>query len=73
MYAIRSYYERSKKQVLVNAIPFLVFFLYFLIALLLKKGFAVDPATGTVSMESFKYLHNLLAMPVVTIILLVGA
>ncbi len=65
-------YERSKKQVLVNAIPFLVFFLYFLIALLLKKGFAVDPATGTVSMESFKYLHNLLAMPVVTIILLVG-
>ena len=65
-------YERSKKQLLYNAIPFLVFFLYFLIALLLKDGFAVDPATGTVSMESFKYLHNLLAMPLVTIILLVG-
>lgn len=65
-------YERSKKQLLYNAVPFLVFFLYFLIALLLKDGFAVDPETGTVSMESFKYLHNLLAMPVVTIILLVG-
>jgi cytochrome d ubiquinol oxidase subunit II len=65
-------YGRSKKQVLVNAVPFLVFFLYFLVALLLKDGFAVDPATGTVSMESYKYLHNLLAMPVVTIILLIG-
>ncbi|PTN08860.1 cytochrome d ubiquinol oxidase subunit II [Mangrovibacterium marinum] len=65
-------YERSKKQVLVNAVPFLVFFLYFLIALLLKDGFAVDPVTGAVSMESYKYLHNLLAMPVVTILLVVG-
>ncbi|WP_163708893.1 cytochrome d ubiquinol oxidase subunit II [Mangrovibacterium lignilyticum] len=65
-------YERSKKQVLYNAVPFLVFFLYFLIALLFQDGFAVDAATGTVSMESYKYLHNLLAMPVVTLILLVG-
>jgi len=65
-------YERSKKQILINAIPFLVFFLYFLIALLLKAGYAYDTATGTVSMEDFKYLHNLLAMPVVTLVLLVG-
>jgi cytochrome d ubiquinol oxidase subunit II len=37
------------------------------------SGFAVDPATGTVSMESGKYLHNLLAMPVQGIgFLLVG-
>lgn len=65
-------YERSKKQVLYNAVPFLVFFLYFLIALLLKDGWAVDPQTGEISKESFKYLHNLLAMPVVTVILLTG-
>ncbi|MFV0378743.1 MAG: cytochrome d ubiquinol oxidase subunit II, partial [Mangrovibacterium sp.] len=65
-------YRRSKKQVLYNAVPFLVFFLYFLIALLLKDGFAYNPATGIVSLESYKYLHNLLAMPLVTIILLVG-
>ncbi|MFV0379078.1 MAG: cytochrome d ubiquinol oxidase subunit II [Mangrovibacterium sp.] len=65
-------YRRSKKQVLYNAVPFLVFFLYFLIALLLKDGFAYNPATGIVSLEPYKYLHNLLAMPLVTIILLVG-
>ncbi len=65
-------YERSKKQLLYNTVPFLVFFLYFLIALLLKKGFAVNPETGEVTMESFKYLHNLLAMPVVLLLLLVG-
>ena len=63
---------RSKKQVLYNAIPFLVFFLYFLIALLLKKGFAVQPDTGEVSLEKFKYLHNVLQMPLNTVILLVG-
>jgi len=64
--------ERSKKQVLYNAIPFLVFFLYFLIALLLKKGFAVHPETGEISMEKFKYLHNVLQMPLNTVILLAG-
>jgi cytochrome bd ubiquinol oxidase subunit II len=63
---------RSKKQTLVNAVPFLVFFLYFLIWLLLKEGFAVNAETGIVSMEKFKYLHNLLQMPLVLVILLVG-
>lgn len=63
---------RSKKQVLYNAIPFLVFFLYFLIALLLKDGYAYDPQTGIVSLEEYKYLHNLVAMPVLTIVLLLG-
>ena len=65
-------FERSKKQVLYNAIPFLVFFLYFLIRLVTKQGFAVDTATGVVSMENFKYLHNLIQMPLVLIILLLG-
>lgn len=63
---------RSKKQLLYNTIPFLVFFLYFLIWLLLKEGFAVDPATGVVSMEKYKYLHNVLQMPLNTIILIIG-
>ena len=33
--------------------------------LLTRKGFAVDPATGIVRYEAFKYLHNLLQMPAV--------
>ena len=63
---------RSKKQLLYNTIPFLVFFLYFVIALLLKQGFAVNPDTGEVFMEDYKYLHNILQMPLNTVILLVG-
>ena len=35
-------------------------------------GFAVD-ADGVVAMEPYKYLHNLLEMPVVLILFLVGA
>jgi len=64
--------ERVKKQLLLNAIPFLVFFLIFLIWTLLSSGFAVNPETGVVSMESYKYLHNLIQMPVVAVILLLG-
>ncbi len=64
--------ERVKKQLLLNAIPFLVFFLIFLIWTLLSSGFAVNPETGIVSMESYKYLHNLIQMPVVAVILLLG-
>jgi cytochrome bd ubiquinol oxidase subunit II len=63
---------RAKKQLLINTVPFLVFFLAYVIALILSSGFAVDPATGIVSMENFKYLHNLLAMPVVLILFLAG-
>jgi cytochrome bd ubiquinol oxidase subunit II len=64
--------ERARKQLLINTVPFLVFFLAYIIALILSKGFAVDPFCGTVSMEEFKYLHNLLAMPVVLILFNTG-
>jgi cytochrome d ubiquinol oxidase subunit II len=63
---------RARKQLLVNTVPFLVFFLTYVIALLLSKGFAVDPSNGNVSMEDLKYLNNLLAMPVVLILFLAG-
>jgi cytochrome d ubiquinol oxidase subunit II len=65
-------YERSKKHLLYNTIPFLVFFLYFVIALLFKDGFAYNPETGVISVEAYKYLHNLLAIPLNTLMLLVG-
>lgn len=64
--------ERSKKHLLYNTVPFLVFFLWFVIQLVLKPGFAVKPESGEVFMENYKYLHNLVAMPVNTLLLLVG-
>lgn len=63
---------RTKKQLLYNAIPFVVFFLIFAIWLMFRDGFAVDPATGNVSMEAYKYLHNLVQMPIVMIMFLIG-
>jgi cytochrome bd ubiquinol oxidase subunit II len=63
---------RSKKQLLYNAIPFLVFFLYFTIALLVSKGYAYQASGQEVSLEPYKYLHNFLQMPIVLILFLVG-
>ncbi|MFV0521424.1 MAG: cytochrome d ubiquinol oxidase subunit II [Mangrovibacterium sp.] len=65
-------YKLSKKQVMINAVIFLVFFLYFLISLLFKDGYAYDSSTGLVHVEAFKYWHNLIEMPAVFVVLLVG-
>lgn len=51
--------------------PFLFFFLSWTAILLSRQGYAVSP-DGVISLEPFKYLHNLLAMPVVLCMLLVG-
>ncbi len=64
--------ERARKKLIPNAGLFLLFFLFFLINILVISGFNYDPATGVVNMESFKYLHNLLQMPLVLILLLLG-
>lgn len=52
-------------------IPFLVAFVVWALMLFLRKGYAVDSA-GMVSLEPYKYLHNLLQMPWVAAMLLVG-
>jgi cytochrome bd ubiquinol oxidase subunit II len=64
--------QRARRQVGINAVVFLVFFLYFLVTIILKDGFAYDPTTKVVYMEPYKYLNNYLQMPVATILLLVG-
>ena len=64
--------RRSVKGLIANSIPFLIFFLFFVISLLFSKGFAADPMTGTITIEKFKYLHNLIQMPVVLILFLAG-
>ncbi len=63
--------NKMRKTIKIAAVPFLVCFLAWAGILLCREGFAVD-AAGTVSMEKFKYLHNLLQMPVVLGMLLVG-
>ena len=53
------------------AIPFVAFFLLWACILMVRPGYAVD-SEGVVSMERFKYLHNLLQMPAVLVMLVAG-
>ena len=64
--------ERSVKRLVTNSIPFLIFFLYFVISLLISNGFTANPVTGTITVEKFKYLHNFIEMPVVLVLFLTG-
>lgn len=64
--------KQSKKALIVNSIPFVVFFLAFVIWTLVAEGFAVDPATGAVSLVKYKYFINLIELPVVLILFLLG-
>ncbi len=64
--------KRSRKNLWFNAIPFVVFFLTFVIWTLLSEGFAVDPTTGIVSLEKYKYFTNLIEMPIVFGVFLLG-
>ena len=63
---------RIRRQVLSDAVPFLILFLAFAAHLLTMDGWAVDTNTGVVSMEAYKYLHNFLALPFVLVLFLVG-
>ena len=64
--------KRASKQVKLCSIPFLVFFLLFVGLILTKDGFAVNPVTKEIFMENFKYFHNLIEMPIVLIMFLIG-
>ena len=64
-------HAQMRRTVRMAAAPFLFCFLLWTVILLIRPGFAVD-AAGTVSLEPYKYLHNLLQMPAVLVMLLIG-
>lgn len=79
--------ERCTRQLPWNALLFLLFFLPFLIRLLVKDGFSTAAeagmsaaaeagmsavSSGSITLESMKYLHNLLEMPILSALLLIG-
>lgn len=63
---------KSRKQLVIETGLFLIFFLTFLVRLLVADGFAVNPESGEVFMQPFKYFINLIEMPAVLAILLIG-
>ena len=79
--------ERCTRQLPWNALLFLLFFLPFLIRLMIKDGFSTAAgagmsaaaeagmsavSSGSITLESMKYLHNLLEMPILSALLLIG-
>ena len=62
---------QMRRTVKMSLIPFLAFFLSWLLILLVRPGFAADE-DGIISMEKFKYLHNFLQMPAVLVMFLLG-
>lgn len=63
---------RMRRQLLVDMLPFLVFFLAFLVRTLLKDGFSVDPVSGKIFMEDFKYWNNFMELPWIMVLFLTG-
>lgn len=64
--------QRCRRQLVIDGIPFLLLFLAFVTHVLLKDGFAVQPETGEIVIEPFKYFNNLIAMPYLLVLFLVG-
>lgn len=63
--------RRAQSRMRLFGVLFVVCFVAWLLALLLADGRAADTA-GTISAEPYKYLRNLLEMPYVTVVLLLG-
>lgn len=61
----------ARKAVLKNTILFLPFFLIFLVWVLTKTGFEYD-SDGVVSLVGFKYALNLVKMPIVSLMMIIG-
>ena len=64
--------SRGSVRLVGASVPFVVLFVVFLVHVVLKDGYAYDPATGLISIVPLKYLDNLLTLWYVTVMLLIG-
>jgi cytochrome d ubiquinol oxidase subunit II len=64
--------SRGSVRLIGQTVPFLILFVAYLVHVLLKDGYAYDPATGIIALEPMKYLHNLLALWPLAIVLILG-
>lgn len=63
---------RSRKQVFINVIPFLLLFLGFITWTFAGQGFALNPENQEIYKLPAKYFINLIEMPVVLALFLIG-
>lgn len=64
--------KRIRKNLLVEGVIFLIAFLGFFFRLLMSMGLTVNPENQEFFVEPFKYAHNFIAMPLVSIVFLIG-
>ena len=64
--------SRGTVRLVGNFVPFLVFFIVAVVYILLKDGYAFDPATGEIYIEPDKYFNNFCQMWPLAITLLAG-
>lgn len=67
----KTIHERARQRMIPVAVCFLLFFVAWLGMLLFADGWTVD-AAGRISVEPYKYLHNLIEMPYLAVALLLG-
>ena len=65
-------YVRAQKQLLYNTVFFFIFILFFIRLFLVMDGFNYDPQTKIVSLETAKYFHNMVHLPLVGLMLVGG-
>lgn len=73
--ASQKFYDWIIKNLWINTIIFLIFFLGFLVTLFTADGYTVISATATgtkVSVTPFKYWHNLISSPSILILMIIG-
>ena len=63
--------SRGSVRLIGQTVPFLILFVAYLVHVLLKDGYAVDPS-GVIVIEPMKYLHNLIALWPLAILLVIG-
>lgn len=64
-------FKKAKKHLLVSGGIFVVFFLAFVAVLLLSDGYEIN-ADGTIGTRAYKYFFNLIEMPWVAVLFIVG-
>ena len=63
--------SRASVRLIGAAVPFVVLFVAYLVHLLLKEGYAIN-ASELIYMEPYKYLNNLIEMPLLLVLLVAG-
>ncbi len=63
--------QRAARRMRQVSVAFVILFVVWLVALLLADGATAD-AAGVIVLEPYKYLHNLLELPYVAVVLIVG-